>query len=134
VRHPYVEAGLGKDQVRAIARHLGLGDLADLPAAPCLSSRVETGLRIEGDQLAFIDAVEKYVARRLNARTVRCRIRHGEVAIELDAPGLAALSALGTDEIRDTVAGMMAREGIAKPLRFEPYRMGSAFLRPAAHG
>ncbi|MBR46962.1 MAG: adenine nucleotide alpha hydrolase, partial [Rhodospirillaceae bacterium] len=88
VRHPYVEANIGKAAVRAIARHLALADLADLPAAPCLSSRVETGLRIEGDQLAFIDAVEKYVARRLNARTVRCRIRHGEVAIEMDAAAL----------------------------------------------
>ena len=44
VRHPYVEAEIDKAGVRALARHLGLGALAELPAAPCLSSRVETGI------------------------------------------------------------------------------------------
>ncbi len=131
VRHPYVEADIGKTTVRAIARRLALVDLADLPAAPCLSSRVETGLRIEGDQLAFIDAVEKYVARRLRAHTVRCRIRKSEVAIELDT---AALDQAGTSDLRSTIERMMQAEGINKPLLFQPYRMGSAFLRQVAHG
>ena len=35
VRHPYVEAGIDKDGVRAIAAARGLDDLAELPAAPC---------------------------------------------------------------------------------------------------
>ena len=47
VQHPYVDAGIDKPGLRRIARDLGLGDIADLPAAPCLSSRVLTGLRIE---------------------------------------------------------------------------------------
>ena len=34
VRHPYVEAGFRKDDVRALARSLELDDLAELPAAP----------------------------------------------------------------------------------------------------
>ena len=34
VRHPYVEADIDKDDIRAIARTLGLVDLQDLPAAP----------------------------------------------------------------------------------------------------
>ncbi len=38
VRHPFVEAGIGKDGIRAIARRVGLGSVAELPAAPCLSS------------------------------------------------------------------------------------------------
>ena len=33
VRHPYVEAGIDKAGVRALARSLGLDDLAELPAA-----------------------------------------------------------------------------------------------------
>jgi uncharacterized protein len=134
VRHPFVEAGIDKTGVRDIARHLALDDLADLPAAPCLSSRVETGLRIEGDQLALIDAVEKFTARRLGAHTVRCRIRREAVVIELDAPGLAALGDTGADDLRGIIAGMLERQGIGKPLDFQPYRMGSAFLRPPAHG
>jgi uncharacterized protein len=43
VRHPYLEAGIDKRAVRLLARELGLGALSELPAAPCLSSRVETG-------------------------------------------------------------------------------------------
>ncbi len=134
VRHPYVEAGIGKAAVRAIARHLALDDLAELPAAPCLSSRVETGLRIEGDQLALIDAVEKFVARRLSAHTVRCRIRQEKVVVELDAPCLTALGETGADDLSRVIAAMLERQGIDKPLDFGPYRMGSAFLRPAANG
>ena len=100
----------------------------------CLSSRVETGLRIEGDQLALIDAVEKFITRRLGAHTVRCRIRKQQVVIELDADGLAALGDMGADDLRGVIAGMLKRQGIGKPLDFQPYRMGSAFLRPATHG
>ncbi len=133
VRHPFVEAGIDKAAVRAIARHLALVDLAELPAAPCLSSRVETGLRIEGDQLALIDAVEKYVARRLGADTVRCRIRRENVVIELDAPGLVALGETGAGDLSRVIAAMLEAEHIDKPLDFRPYRMGSAFLRPAAN-
>ena len=35
------------ESVRALARHLGLGEVAELPASPCLSSRVETGIAID---------------------------------------------------------------------------------------
>lgn len=65
VRHPYVEAGFDKASVRALARDLGLGAVAELPAAPCLSSRVETGIPIEPETLGFIHAVERLVAPSL---------------------------------------------------------------------
>ena len=134
VCHPYVEAGISKAGVRAIARYLSLIDLADLPAAPCLSSRVETGLRIESNQLTFIDAVEKYVARHISAHTVRCRIRKNEVAIELDAGALQALEQATANHLRDVIENMMRTESIAKPLSFKLYRMGSAFLHKAVDG
>src|SRR5262249_46304383 len=68
--HPYIEAGIGKAGVRALARDLGLGDLAELPASPCLSSRVETLIPIEPETLRAIDAVEQLVNRRLRPKTV----------------------------------------------------------------
>ena len=67
VRHPYVEAGFAKAAVRALARDLGLGAVAELPAAPCLSSRVETGIPIEPETLGFIHAVERLVGGALDA-------------------------------------------------------------------
>ena len=44
VRHPFVEARIDKAGVRGIASAYGLDDISALPAAPCLSSRVETGI------------------------------------------------------------------------------------------
>ncbi|MGE8127523.1 adenine nucleotide alpha hydrolase [Methylobacterium sp. NPDC080182] len=131
VRHPYVEAGFDKASVRALARDLGLGAVAELPAAPCLSSRVETGIAIEPETLTFIHAVERLVGGALATdgagRAVRCRVRAEGVVVELDPASLAALDA----EDRETLgAGIrdMAPARLAGPVRFAPYRVGSAFL------
>jgi len=125
VRHPYVEAGIGKPALRAIARRLGLGDIAELPAAPCLSSRVETGIRIEAGALAAIDAAERYIARLLQPRTVRCRVRAGAVVVELDGAALDALD----DGSRAAVLAQVSRLFPQAPaIAIAPYRTGSAFL------
>ena len=134
VRHPFVEAGIDKAGVRAIAASLGFDDLSQLPAAPCLSSRVETGLRVEADDLASIHAAERYLARQLRPlepETVRCRSRKAGIVIELDAPTLDALSESRRAALGDTVAGMFAAGEEARLVSFAPYRVGSAFLRPA---
>ena len=129
VRHPYVECGIGKPAVRAIATRLGLDDLAELPAAPCLSSRVETGIAIDPDVLKAIDACERLVRDVTGAATVRCRVRRDAVVVELDA---AALDAPRRVELAGEVEERMATAGVSRALRFESYRMGSAFLRPDA--
>jgi uncharacterized protein len=132
VRHPFVEARITKVQVRELARSLGLGDIAELPSAPCLSSRVETGLRIEANALAFIDAVETDLRRSLLPQTVRCRIRHRGVTIELDE---AAFNRLGAEDRRmwqERIAARAHEGGIAGEVDFETYRQGSAFLRPVS--
>ncbi len=134
VRHPFVEVGIDKAGVRAIAADLGFDDLSRLPAAPCLSSRIETGLRVEADDLASIHAAERYLSRQLRQlepETVRCRKRKAGIVIELDAPTLAALSENRRAALGDTVAGMFAAGDDARPVSFAPYRVGSAFLRPA---
>lgn len=95
VRHPYIEAGIDKATIRALARELGLGAIAELPTAPCLSSRVKTGIRIHPETLRFVDRVENLVGERLGpgeaSRAVRCRVRRTRVAIELDSLSLDAL-------------------------------------------
>ena len=84
VRHPFVEAGMTKADVRAVAAHLNLHDLAELPASPCLSSRVQTGIAIDPSVLGAIYRVEKLLRSEIDAETVRCRIRSDAVVIELD--------------------------------------------------
>jgi len=131
VRHPFVEAGLTKARVRELARALGLGDLAELPSAPCLSSRVETGIRIEAGALAFIDEMEAELRKALDPETVRCRIRPQGVSIEVDQACLEALSTESRRIWTGRIAARAAAAGLRGEVRFERYRQGSAFLRPA---
>lgn len=130
VRHPYIEAGYAKADVRALARALDLPELAALPASPCLSSRVETGLRIEPAMLALIDEVEEWLRATLGAETVRCRWRNSGIVIELDQETLSAMS----DTQR---TALIADLRICRPdlrgrnIEIEPYRRGSAFVHGA---
>jgi len=134
VRHPYVEAGIDKRGVRAIARSLGLDDLAELPAAPCLSSRVETGIAIEAPALAAVNEVERAIAARLRPATVRCRLRREAVVIELDAAALDALDDAEAERIAAHARAAFGAAGVDRHVRFAAYRMGSAFLRGAGAG
>ena len=128
VRHPYVEARIGKQSLRGIARSLGLGELAELPASPCLSSRIETAIVIEPDMLELVHAIETFVRRSTGAATVRCRVRADGMVIELDAVSLAALSRVKEAEIRANAMSNMDRSGRRYDLDFEAYRNGSAFV------
>ncbi|HEY4922815.1 MAG TPA: adenine nucleotide alpha hydrolase [Roseiarcus sp.] len=129
VRHPYLEAEIDKKSVRALARALGLGALSELPAAPCLSSRVETGIAIRPEVLRAIHAVERDLAKDFPAAIVRCRVRAKGIVIELDPETLLAIKGAREDGVRRQVdrnfAGLLA----ASNLTFAPYRNGSAFLR-----
>lgn len=124
-RHPFIDAGVGKTTIRALARELGLGELAELPASPCLSSRVETGITIVAPMLLRIDAAEKAIRERIAARVVRCRVRERGVVIEIDAESLAALTPAQREDASQTVAKIFA---VARAPAFEAYRNGSAFL------
>ena len=134
VRHPYVEAGIDKAGVRALARSLGLDDLAELPAAPCLSSRLETGIRVTAGRLELVHAVERLIQRELAPRTVRCRLLNDGIAIQLDAEGLTRVLSAPAAPVRHEIERLLARHGHSAPVRYQPYRMGSAFHRPPAHG
>ena len=130
VVHPYVEAGMNKGAVRAVARELALYDLAVLPASPCLSSRVETGLVIEPRVLDAIYRAERILQRELTPETARCRVRREAVVIELDVESIRALDSAKADGVRKTIGDLLSTAGVTKPVTFQTYRMGSAFLRP----
>ncbi len=128
VRHPFVDARIDKKTVRAIARHLGLEDVAGLPAAPCLSSRIETGIAIDPAMLQLVHAAERLVTSTLAPRTVRCRVRAMGVVIELDEQNLAALDGAARHAIEDDVGSLFREGGFDYPVSLAPYRTGSAFL------
>jgi uncharacterized protein len=128
VRHPFVELGLTKSAVRGVARHIGLLEIAELPASPCLSSRIETGIAIQPRLLAFVHAVERAIARSVTARTIRCRIREEAIVIELDDEAFSSLTADQTALLADDVCTMATQAGLFSRVRFAQYRSGSAFL------
>ncbi len=132
VHHPFVEAGFDKAGVRALARQFGLDDLAELPAAPCLSSRIETGIAIEPLVLAAIDRVETAVRDRLRPQTVRCRQRRAGMVVELDDDGLHRIAATEHAALRDEIAALCRAAGLGGDIGYAAYRRGSAFLRPVA--
>ena len=130
VRHPFVELGIDKAEVRRLARSFGLGALAELPAGPCLASRIETGIPIEAAALGAVEAGEALVREQLEAAVVRCRLRRSAVVIELDPGALASLSASSRAQLGARVAACFQVAGIAHPVLFAPYQMGSAFVGP----
>jgi len=81
VRSPLLEVGVTKDEVRALAHHLGL-PVWDKPAMACLSSRVPHGTPITPELLRQIEAAEDVLVA-LGFRQFRVR-HHNELArIEL---------------------------------------------------
>ena len=88
VRSPLIEAGITKDDVRALAQALGL-PVWEKPAMPCLSSRVPYGTPITPELLRQIEGAEDTLAA-LGFRQFRVR-HHGDLArIELPDADLPA--------------------------------------------
>jgi len=131
VRHPFVECDIDKNGIRAIAAQLGLTDLAELPSAPCLSSRIETGLPIHAPILAVVHRVEKLVRDRLHPSTVRCRVRAEDIVVEMDEPTFKNINDEERVKLGSTVGDYFDEVGVNRPVRFAAYRRGSAFIRVA---
>ncbi|PRY20972.1 uncharacterized protein CLV78_111127 [Aliiruegeria haliotis] len=130
VRHPYVDVGFAKNDVRRLARSLGLGDVAVLPATPCLASRVETGLRVEPEHLLLIDRVESWFREERELADIRFRHRHDGWVVELDSTALEQLDTCGRNDLVATLRAAFP-EISETPVSVAPYRRGSAFVRPA---
>ena len=128
VRHPFVEAQIDKQAVRALARSLELGELAELPASPCLSSRIETGIAIDPEVLARVHQAEQLTSHLLPSSTVRCRVRAQGVVVELDRASLDAMTLEARNALSTQISALFEAVGLAGRIDFAPYRVGSAFL------
>jgi uncharacterized protein len=122
VVHPYIEAGMNKAAIRALARSLGLDEVAELPAQPCLASRVETGIAIDAADLAFVDLVETRLAALVPAGTaLRCRVTRAGIAIEIGEEAAAGTALVD-------LAGALCREQGRHLVGVGPYRRGAMFV------
>jgi len=89
VRHPLVEAGLSKAEIREASRALGLPTW-DRPASPCLSSRFPYGTQITLEGLQKVEQGETLL-HAMGFRVARVRY-HGDIArLEVETSELARL-------------------------------------------
>lgn len=118
VRSPLAEAGLGKGEVRALSRALGLPTW-DKPQLACLASRLPYGTPVTPERLAQVERAEAAV-RALGLRSFRVR-HHGEVArLEVAEEELA-----GAFDRRAALAAALKAAGYrAAALDLEPFRSG----------
>jgi uncharacterized protein len=91
VRAPLLEAGLGKRQVRALARRLRL-PAWKRPSLACLASRIPYGTPLTAEALARVDTAEQALRELLPEGTdVRVRDAFPAARLEISAYRLAAL-------------------------------------------
>ena len=132
VATPLLNARLGKEEIRSLARQAGLR-IWDKPASACLSSRIEYGREVTPEALAMVEQGEEAL-RQMGFRQFRVR-HHGDIArIEI-----------ARDEMFRALTTQMAAEfsRIFKNIGFkfvtldlEGFRSGSmnALLTPAQIG
>jgi len=130
VRHPFVEARIAKADIRAMARELGLS-FADIPASPCLASRVYTGTRVTPEILGAVGFAEEYLKRHLNISVVRCRVRRTAMLVELPDNERRRLAAPVLTELGRTLRARFPSLQTVS-LDPEPYRPGRAFRSDAS--
>ena len=118
VRFPLLEAGMGKPEIRAAARQLGLPNWNKASFA-CLSSRIPHGTEVTIPALRRIEAAEAAI-KALGFDQVRVR-DHGEVArIEVEPQDIDRLA--------------LARESVVQALRAAGYTFVSLDLEGYATG
>ncbi|HXD80584.1 MAG TPA: ATP-dependent sacrificial sulfur transferase LarE [Candidatus Acidoferrum sp.] len=118
VRFPLLEAGMGKPEIRAAARELGLPNW-NKPSFACLSSRIPHGTPVTVQALRQIEAAEAAL-KGLGFRQVRVR-HHGDVArIEVDGADIGRL--------------ITERERVVEAVRAAGYKFVSADLEGYSTG
>ena len=92
VRMPFIDAGMGKAEIRALAAKLGLS-VAEKPAAACLASRLPYGTAVTNERLRQIETCENLLK---DLGFAQCRVRYHEklARIEVPAEQIAAVLAL----------------------------------------
>lgn len=75
---PLAELGISKEIVREIAKYWNLS-VWDLPAAPCLASRVAYGVEVTAERLRSIEQAEQWL-RQHGCRELRVRLHEGLIA------------------------------------------------------
>jgi uncharacterized protein len=79
-RSPLAEAKLTKDDIRELSRGMNL-PTADMPASPCLASRINYGLEITEGRLKQIELAEDFLGK---LGLVEFRVRHHDTIARIE--------------------------------------------------
>jgi uncharacterized protein len=121
IRSPLLEAGLKKEEIRALAKEMNLRTW-DLPAAACLASRFPYGEGLTLEKIRRVEQAEKFL-RDLGFRRVRVRSHDRLARIEVDT---GALDEFFNEGLRSKVFRKLKSLGfIYVTLDLEGYRTGS---------
>ena len=129
VRSPLQEVGLRKDEIRALSQRAGLPTW-DMPASPCLASRISYGTPVTPGRLRRIEEAETRL-RSLGAwRDLRVRHHGGLARLEIDAGGLTGLVEPG---LRAQIIEALRDAGFSRAcLDLGGYRRGALNEAPGA--
>jgi uncharacterized protein len=121
IRHPLVEVGMNKIDVRRAAQALDIPTW-DKPASACLSSRIAFGVRITVEELSKVGRAER-VLKDEGFRQCRVRVHGDVVRIEVE---IGELSRLADAALRERVlTGIKALGYRYVTLDLEGFRSGS---------
>jgi pyridinium-3,5-biscarboxylic acid mononucleotide sulfurtransferase len=120
VRSPLVEAGMTKADVRELSREMGLPTW-DLPASPCLSSRVPRGTSVTPEILRQVERAEEAV-RALGFRELRVRHLGDTARLEIAPAEMGRLDAATRAEVERAVCAAGYGACVVDPAG---YRRGS---------
>ena len=81
-RSPLAELGIGKEEIRELARHMRLS-AADRPSMACLASRFPYGMKLTALDLRRVADAECFLRKRLGIRQLRVRDHSGVARIEV---------------------------------------------------
>lgn len=131
VRSPLQEVGLAKEEIRLLARRLGLPNW-DKPAMACLSSRIPYGRPVTVQALRQIEQAEAFL-RSLGFRQLRVRHHDNLARIEVEPEALSVV----LERREEIVAGLRAVGYTFVTLDLAGFRSGSmneALKRPTESG
>ena len=122
VRHPLQECGLGKAEVRALAKAWDL-PAWDKPATPCLSSRIAYGVNVTPERVKMVDEAESWL-RSKGLRLLRVRYHDGDLA-RVEVP-IEELPRFAAAEVRGELVSTFKKLGFKYvTLDLEGFRSGS---------
>ena len=125
VYSPWVEAEFNKEEIRAVARKMGLS-VQNKPPLACLASRIPYYERITAEKLNRIGKAEQIIKKIAAIKQLRVRDHNGLARIEVGRDERVLFCNI---EVLDKIAGELKKLGF-KYVTFdlEGYRTGSMLL------